>query len=282
LALQLAGIPADQAQGYAFRAEEVKQTAFRLDGLLIPPPDAPEAPLLFLEAQAQPDEAFYGRFFAEMFLYLHRRAPRQPWRALVLYPRRATERLDARYAEMLALPWVRRIYLEDLAAIPDLGFGLQLLSLLVEDPTAVASHAQRLAQQTRAQAIPLPLLPLECLDLLETLLVYRLPQLTRQEIQTMLGFTHAELKQSRFYQEVTAESRQEGRLEESVTLTLRLLKRRLGSSLSALHQQHVRQLSLEQTEALAEAVFDFQTAADLTAWLAALPERKTSSPETRG
>ena len=40
LALQLAGIPADQAQGYAFRAEEVKQTAFRLDGLLIPPPDA--------------------------------------------------------------------------------------------------------------------------------------------------------------------------------------------------------------------------------------------------
>ncbi len=105
----------------------------------------------------------------------------------------------------------------------------------------------------------------------------------------MLGFTHAELKQSRFYQEVTAESRQEGRqeghleglqkgrLEESVTLVLRLLNRRLGSSLSLLHQQHIRQLSLEQTEALAEAVFDFQTAADLTAWLAALPGDQTSS-----
>ena len=108
LALQLAGIPAEQAQRYTFRAEEVKQTAFRLDGLLLPPPDAPEAPLLFLEAQAQPDEAFYGRFFAEMFLYLHRRAPRQPWRALVIYPRRTTERLDARYAEVLALDVYKR------------------------------------------------------------------------------------------------------------------------------------------------------------------------------
>lgn len=177
---------------------------------------------------------------------------------------------------MLALPWVRRIYLEDLAAIPDPSFGLQLLSLLVEDPTAVASHAQRLAQQTRAQAIPLPLLPLECLDLLEILLVYRLPQLTRQEIQTMLGFTHAEFKQSRFYQEVTAESRQEGYQEGIHALALRLVKRRLGS-LSAAQELRMGRLSPEQTEALAEAVFDFQTAADLTAWLAALPEIKTSS-----
>ena len=288
LALQLAGIPTDPAGGYVFRAEEVKQTAFRLDGLLMPPPDAPDAPLLFLEAQAQPDEAFYGRFFAEMFLYLHRRAPHRPWRALVLYPRRATERLDARYAELLALPLVRRVYLEELAAVPNPGFGLQLLCVLVEDPKAAESHAQRLARQVRAQAIPLPLPPLDCLDLLEILLVYRLPHLTRQEIQAMLGFTHAELKQSRFYQEVAAENREEGRqegrqeglqkgrLEDSVMLVLRLLKRRFGG-LSALHQQQIRRLSLEQTEALAEAVLDFQTAADLTAWLAVLPGDKMSS-----
>ncbi len=51
LALQLAGLPVD-AGGYAFRAEEVKQTAFRLDGLLMPPADRPDAPLVVLEAQA--------------------------------------------------------------------------------------------------------------------------------------------------------------------------------------------------------------------------------------
>ena len=54
-------------------------------------------------------------------------------------------------------------------------------------------------------------------------------------------------------------------------LVLRLLQRRLGP-LPAAQAQRIRRLSLAQTEALAEAVLDFQTAADLTAWLAAPPE----------
>ena len=37
LALELAGVTVANPAGYGFRAEEVKQTAFRLDGLLIPP-----------------------------------------------------------------------------------------------------------------------------------------------------------------------------------------------------------------------------------------------------
>lgn len=47
LALEVAGIVVDDPQGYQFRAEEVKETAFRLDGLLIPPPTTPQAPLVF-------------------------------------------------------------------------------------------------------------------------------------------------------------------------------------------------------------------------------------------
>lgn len=89
--MQLAWIPAGRCGGYVFRAEEIKQTAFRLDGLLMPP-EGSDAPLIFLEAQAQPDEDFYGRFFAELFLYLQRNAPRRPWRALVIYPQRAGRR----------------------------------------------------------------------------------------------------------------------------------------------------------------------------------------------
>ena len=67
LALELAGVNVANPGGYGFRAEEIKQTAFRLDGLLIPPADDPSAPLIFLEAQAQSDEDFYGRFFSEIF-----------------------------------------------------------------------------------------------------------------------------------------------------------------------------------------------------------------------
>ena len=65
LALELAGIETPGAERYAFHAEEVKQTAFRLDGLLLPLAELREAPVVFVEVQYQPDEEFYGRLFAE-------------------------------------------------------------------------------------------------------------------------------------------------------------------------------------------------------------------------
>ncbi|NJM77911.1 MAG: DUF2887 domain-containing protein [Acaryochloridaceae cyanobacterium RU_4_10] len=39
---ELLGEPADCAQGYVFRSVEVKQLAFRLDGVFLPQPDAPD------------------------------------------------------------------------------------------------------------------------------------------------------------------------------------------------------------------------------------------------
>ncbi len=57
-------------------------------------------------------------------------------------------------------------------------------------------------------------------------MVYKFPQLNREEIEEMLGLS--ELKQTRVYQEARAEGRQEGMQEEGATLILRLLARRLG------------------------------------------------------
>lgn len=84
----------------------------------------------------------------------------------------------------------------------------------------------------------------------------------------MLGLINTDLKQTRFYQEVFSEGRQEGRREESVQLALRLLQRRLGVLLALAHEQRIRRLSLEQAEALIEALLDFQTPDDLGTWLA--------------
>ncbi|MDG4604829.1 MAG: DUF4351 domain-containing protein, partial [Candidatus Contendobacter sp.] len=61
--------------------------------------------------------------------------------------------------------------------------------------------------------------------------------------------------------------RQEGRQEESVSLILRLLRRRFGV-LDAAQVAHIQRLPLAQAEALAEALLDFQTPDDLKAWLA--------------
>ena len=94
LALELAGIPVAERAAYEFRSEEIKQTAFRLDGVLMPAAEVREAPVVFVEVQYQPDEQFYGRFFAEILLYLYRCPPSHPWRALVIYPNRGVERLN--------------------------------------------------------------------------------------------------------------------------------------------------------------------------------------------
>lgn len=101
-ALGFAGEP-----GYQFRSEEIKQTAFRLDGVLVPPLAAPDRPLVFVEVQFQPDDQFYRRFFAEIFLYLYRHLPAHPWRAVVIYPERRQERPPGpHYAVLLDSAWV--------------------------------------------------------------------------------------------------------------------------------------------------------------------------------
>lgn len=111
----------------------------------------------------------------------------------------------------------------------------------------------------------------DLVDLVETLLVYRLPKLSREEIRVMLNLVDVDLKQTRFYQEVFAEGiqegRQEGRQEESTSLILRLLRRRFGG-LDVAQVARIQRLPLAQAEALAEALLDFQAPADLTAWLA--------------
>ncbi len=54
---------------------------------------------------------------------------------------------------------------------------------------------------------------LELCNFIETILVYKLPRSTREEIQTMLGITDIDLKQTRFYQDVLEEGKLEGKLE---------------------------------------------------------------------
>ncbi|MSU36357.1 MAG: DUF4351 domain-containing protein [Pedosphaera sp.] len=61
---------------------------------------------------------------------------------------------------------------------------------------------------------------------------------------------------------------EKGRHEESLRLVSRLLRRRLGPLPEAV-ETRLRGLSLNRLEALAEALLDFSSLADLKAWLRA-------------
>jgi predicted transposase/invertase (TIGR01784 family) len=85
LALDFLGLDY-QASSYRFSSEEIKQTAFRLDGIFTPLVDNPKQPLIFIEVQYQPDDDFYDRLFAEISLYLRLHKPQHEWLILVVYP----------------------------------------------------------------------------------------------------------------------------------------------------------------------------------------------------
>ena len=257
LALELAGITAPEQAAYEFHSEEIKQTAFRLDGVLMPAAEVREAPVVFVEVQYQPDELFYGRFFAEILLYLYRCQPPHPWRALVVYPHRAVERLnEPHYGSLLNLPEVQRVYLEDFAERPATTMGMRLIQLLIGNAEQAVMHAVALLRQVRTA--PHPELSFEqTLEFVETILVYRCPQWGREEIKAMLGLD-TELKQTRFYQEVFAE----GRIEGEVRGEARLLRKQLIRRFKALPVWAEAKLAAAepmQLEAWGERVLEAKT-----------------------
>jgi predicted transposase YdaD len=95
----------------------------------------------------------------------------------------------------------------------------------------------------------------------------------------MGGITLEDFSKSVAYREIfglgEAQGREQGREQGLVQglktgeleLTMRLLQRRCGG-LTPSQEARIRALPLPQLEALAEALLDFQDAADLEAWLA--------------
>lgn len=102
------------------------------------------------------------------------------------------------------------------------------------------------------------------------MLMQRFPQLSREELMVIAGIPLDELRHTRAAQEWLAEGREEGLREgqtlEASKVTLRQLSRRCGP-LSPATTARIEALPLEQIEALAEALLDFQGPADLAAWL---------------
>ena len=261
IALELLGLEY-LSESYRFGSEEIKQTAFRLDGLLTPVEDNTEQPLIFVEVQYQPDSDFYDRFFSEITLYLRLHKPAHPWLALVIYPARSTEKAASiAFSPFMDLPQLRRVYLDDYRDCQGLTPTLELIRLIASSKQQTMTLARNLAER-RDEFGP------DGLDFIETILVYKLPRLSREEIKTMLALNEIELKQTRFYQEVVEEGRQEGRQEECFSLVTRLLRRKFGikHELEQLLAQ-LQTLPVEKLEDLTEAIFDWTEISDLTEWL---------------
>ncbi len=243
---------------------EVKQLAFRLDGVFLPQPDSHDQRVWFVEVQYQKDPYFYHRFFAEIFLFFEQYPQTVDWKAVVLFSKRSVEPDQTHlFRTLLDSVQVQRIYLEDLQNTPTESLGVGLLQLIDARPEVSGAQARVLVERARTQLQPDADLE-RIVELIETVMVYKFPTLSREEIEQM--FSLSELKQTRVYQEALEEGRQEGRRLEALALILLLLKRKLGSLESGVEAQ-VQSLPLAQLEDLGEALLDFRDSSDLLDWL---------------
>jgi predicted transposase/invertase (TIGR01784 family) len=194
-----------QAEDYRFDSIEVKETAFRVDGVFLPP--TPEGNVFFCEVQQAKDNLLYERLLAEISIFVYReRDSFKDWRAVVIYPTRdiEQERLDV-VQEFLDSGRITRIYLDELGEIENLPWGLGLMALTMLSNNEMVEKAREMLQQSETSNEGSAIL-----DLVITAIVYKFSELNRDEVLAMLGL---ELKEPRAFREARAEGKAEGKAE---------------------------------------------------------------------
>jgi predicted transposase YdaD len=249
-------------EGYTFTAPVIKEREVRIDGLFPPPPEQHyDKPALIMEAQMAAKPDFFLRLYNESSLLLwHQHRQGQPlryWRVLVICPSRYLNFGDPLpVAEFLR----ERVHWIELAPerMPPLAPPLQkaLGLLLLPEQQLPASSAA-----IRRQAASTPLAG-EMDDVIAAILLSRFNGRSITDICAMGGITLDDFTKSVAYREIYGLGQQ----AEATSMILRQLQRNCGP-LSTEQQSQIQALPLAELEALAEALLDFQGAADLSAWL---------------
>ena len=276
LLFELIDRPIADAEGYQFTTAEIKEKAFRFDGIFIPTTD--DKPIFFIEVQFQPKNDFYWEYLSEIFLYLNQYRPINKWQAVAIFAKRNCEpEIVDHVQEMIDSNRIIRVYLEDWLNQETNSLTIAIIQLIL----APENKAPKLARQIneKVQQEPNTDLQDQVVKFIETVLVYKFPKLSRQEIEAM--FTFNDLKNTRVYQDAKQEGKQEGLqlgkqeglqlgkqegLQRQVAMLVRMLTRKFGK-LSPRTRNRITKLSVTQLENLAEVIFDLETVADLNTWL---------------
>lgn len=171
-----------------------------------------------MEVQFQKKPTFYARLFAEIFLYFHQYDHNNEWVAIIIYSRRSIETpVPRQYAELVQQR-VRRIYLDELGDTAEQNIGVGIVQLVVESEKKTPEVAWTLINKAQTLLTDV-VIQQQTIELVETVVLYKFPNLSREEIEAMLGLS--ELRQTRVYQE----AREEGKLEAKLNMMFKLQQR---------------------------------------------------------
>ncbi|NER38452.1 MAG: Rpn family recombination-promoting nuclease/putative transposase [Oscillatoria sp. SIO1A7] len=197
---------------YQFSSREVKELARRFDGVFVPiGKGASKLPIYFVEVQFKAKADFYWRLFTEIFLYLGQYQPKNNWVAIAIFAKRSMDPgVPEQYQWLSGSPPLYKIYLDELKDPKKPSLGLDMVKLVVEDEETASFQAGKLIQKARSELSD-ESLKQKVVELIETIMVYKLPTLSRKEIEAMFGLE--DLKKTRYFQEVAEEAKLEGKLE---------------------------------------------------------------------
>jgi predicted transposase/invertase (TIGR01784 family) len=216
--------------------------------------------------QFQPKPDFYWELIAEINIYLNQFKPVQDWQGVGLFAKRSLDvgELTAYQQELMNSGRIKRIYLDEL---PPGSIGMGLIELIVSKETQAPELVKTLLDRTKTE-VENDREKQGIIELLETVLLSKFSQLSRQEIEAM--FLVSDIKQTRVYQEAKQEGREEGREEGrqngEMILLIRQLSKRFGK-LKDIYIENINSLNIEQLEKLGEALLDFVDINDLETWL---------------
>ncbi|KAM3095290.1 Rpn family recombination-promoting nuclease/putative transposase [Phormidesmis sp. 146-35] len=270
LLFDLIGTRPSNAADYRFDSVAVKEPKFEIDGVFLPP-DNVIGTIYFCELQMQRDERLYERLLAESALYFYRNRDRfNDWETVIIYPSRSVEQSDLHpHRSFLNGGQAHRVYLDELGDVRDLPVMVGAIVLTIVDEAEAPEAARDLIVRADQEPVT-PEQKQDIIDIVTSILVYKLTNLSRSEIKAMLGIDLTQ--EPRAIREAKEEGREEVRGQEAIALVTRLLRRRLGQELSEETRSRLSSLPLPVLEDLSEALLDFTTLTDLEAWLEEIVE----------
>lgn len=237
---ELIGQPDTSTNAYEFTAPEIKQRGFRFDAIFSTPLEYSNEPLYFVEIQFYKDEEFYDRLFTGIFLYFSQYQPPNPnWYAVVIYNRHSSESTYPPRYRALMEPHLRRFYLDELEEVADESLGVGIVRLVVESENKATQLALKLVNKAREE-LTNTLIQSKVIEFIETILVYKFPSLSREDIEAMLNLSL--LRQTRVYQE----AKEEGKLELVPKLVQRGMSIQEIAELLELDAETIRKALREQ------------------------------------
>jgi predicted transposase/invertase (TIGR01784 family) len=167
--------------------------------------------LYFLEVQFYHLPSVFADLLVKAYTYLKQHDPGQSYCGVVLFGSRAFEPAQRiPYQPLLDAGLIRRFYLDEMPEVASAPLGLSILYLIRQSEDQAAATARDLVARTKVE-IGDEALRADLLELIETVILYKLPRLSREEIQAMLQ-VH-DIRETRVYQEAKEEGLKEGKEE---------------------------------------------------------------------